>query len=163
MPNWQPYAFLFWYRVKAKKGKTLTKTIRTPLETETRAMYKNRKSQKKGKGTKKIGRKTNKISAATDRGISLQLAFHRKEDLHQYLAVEQEWKMGQRPTRIRRERLRDGQEQPMTELRGQLRAMEEQITYLQRQLSTRDWVISRNEMEHGVELFEGNFAVASSQ
>lgn len=71
--------------------------------------------------------------------------------------------MGQRPTRIRRERLRDGQEQPMTELRGQLRAMEEQITYLQRQLSTRDWVISRNEMEHGVELFEGNFAVASSQ
>ena len=71
--------------------------------------------------------------------------------------------MGQRPTRIRRERLRDGQEQPMTELRGQLRAMEEQITYLQRQLSKRDWVISRNEMEHGVELFEGNFAVASSQ
>lgn len=71
--------------------------------------------------------------------------------------------MGQRPTRIRRERLRDGQEQPMTELRGQLRTMEEQITYLQRQLSTRDWVISRNEMEHGVELFEGNFAVASSQ
>lgn len=71
--------------------------------------------------------------------------------------------MGQRPKRIRRERLRDGQEQPMTELRGQLRAMEEQITYLQRQLSTRDWVISRNEMEHGVELFEGNFAVASSQ
>lgn len=54
--------------------------------------------------------------------------------------------MGQRPTRIRRERLRDGQEQPMTELRGQLRAMEEQITYLQRQLSTRDWVISRNEI-----------------
>lgn len=51
----------------------------------------------------------------------------------------------------------------MIELRGQLRAMEEQITYLQRQLSTRDWVISRNEMEHGVELFEGNFAVASSQ
>ena len=51
----------------------------------------------------------------------------------------------------------------MTELRGQLRAMEEQITYLQRQLRTRDWVISRNEMEHGVELFEGNFAVASSQ
>ena len=37
-----------------------------------------------------MGRKTNKISAATDRGISLQLAFHRKEDLHQYLAVEQE-------------------------------------------------------------------------
>ena len=71
--------------------------------------------------------------------------------------------MGQRPTRIRRERLRDGQEQLMTELRGQLRAMEEQITYLQRQLSTRDWAISRNEMEHGVELFEGNFAVASSQ
>lgn len=34
----------------------------------------------------------------------------------------------------------------MTELRGQLRAMEEQITYLQRQLSTRDWVISRNEI-----------------
>lgn len=54
--------------------------------------------------------------------------------------------MGQRPTRIRRERLRDGQEQPMTELRGQLRAMEEQITYLQRQLSTRDWVISRNKI-----------------
>lgn len=54
--------------------------------------------------------------------------------------------MGQRPTRIRRERLRDGQEQPMTELRGQLRAMEEQITYLQCQLSTRDWVISRNEI-----------------
>lgn len=54
--------------------------------------------------------------------------------------------MGQRPTRIRRERLRDGQEQPMTELKGQLRAMEEQITYLQRQLSTRDWVISRNKI-----------------
>ena len=54
--------------------------------------------------------------------------------------------MGQRPTRIRRERLRDGQEQPMTELRGQLRAMEERITYLQRQLSTRNWVISRNEI-----------------
>ena len=54
--------------------------------------------------------------------------------------------MGQRPTRIRRERRRDGQEQPMTELRGQLRAMEEQITYLQRQLSTRDWVISRNKI-----------------
>lgn len=34
----------------------------------------------------------------------------------------------------------------MTELRGQLRAMEEQISYLQRQLSTRDWVISRNEI-----------------
>ena len=34
----------------------------------------------------------------------------------------------------------------MTELMGHLRAMEEQITYLQRQLSTRDWVISRNEI-----------------
>ena len=36
--------------------------------------------------------------------------------------------MGQRPTRIRRERLRDGQEQLITELRGQPREMEQQFT-----------------------------------
>ena len=46
-------------------------------------MYKKQEELKERKRNKKqTGRKTNKISAATDRRISLQLAFHRKEDLH---------------------------------------------------------------------------------
>ena len=43
MPK-QQCAFFFWYRVKGEKKKTLTKTIRTLSEMETRTMYTNRKT-----------------------------------------------------------------------------------------------------------------------
>lgn len=80
MPK-QQCAFFFWYRVKGEKKKTLTKTYELCQRWKQEQCTQTGRP-KKWERNKITGRETNNISTATDRGLSLQLTFHRNEVSH---------------------------------------------------------------------------------